>query len=237
MFFSFQEWYYAHKYVPTIGQMKDVYNLPDKDHETYEHKKDFLLWYVDRYLPAAAGDVVYGKKIRSYFKVTDIIEIDGKKRVYVESASEAFGWLLLENCYDKWCQICPKKRESPSWKVPKYKKKDPATHPYNKCKWSDSTAGQGAGWAPGAREALNSYKEIIRKFRNEDHANKWKVHNFCLQLIRETHGITEDTPMPKGSKKRKRPAQGPAASDFMDMENDSDDVYSVHSEDSSGEQD
>ena len=123
--------------------------------------------------------------MRLYFKATDRKEIHGKKRVYVESESEAFGWLLLENCYEKWCNICPKKRQSPSWKVPRYKKNDPSTIPHNKCKWTDSAAGQGGGWAPGARDAFESNKQIIRELRKKDHKADWKVHKFCLQLLQE----------------------------------------------------
>ena len=239
MFFCLQEWFWANDYVPTIEQMKDVYNLPDKSHEDYEHKKKFLLWYVDRYLPAAAGEASYGKTVRLYYMATDRKNIRGKERVLVESASEAFGWLLLENCYEKWCNICAKKKENPGWKIPKNKKSDPSTHPYNKCKWTDSSAGQGGGWAPGARMALETNKAIVKNIRQKDHHDGWKVHKFCLQLIREEHQVTDAAPLPPGAKKCKCPStkKGPAEADFKEIDNDSDSAFSIHSEDSSGEHD
>ena len=239
MFFRLQEWFWANGYVPTIEQMKDVYNLPDETHQDYEDKKKFLLWYLDKYLPAAAGEASYGKTVRLYSMAIDRKEIRGKQRVLVESASEAFGWLLLENCYEKWSNICNKKKENPGWKVPKNKKNDPSTHPYNKCKWTDSSAGQGGGWAPGARLAFEENKEIIKTLRKKDHAENWKLHKFCLQLLREEHGVTEDAPLPPGAKKCKRPAtkKGSTEDDFKEMDNDSDSAYSVHSEISAGEHD
>ena len=68
---------------------------------TYKEKLALLLWYVDVYLPAVAGDN-YGCHRRQYKMAIERIEIRGKQRVLVESMIEAYGWLLLDNCYSKW---------------------------------------------------------------------------------------------------------------------------------------
>lgn len=232
------DWFREYGYVPTIEQMKNVYNLPPETADDYVVRKAFLLWYVDRWLPALAGEQSYGRPIRKWKMAVDKVEILGKKRICIESATEAFGWLLLENCHDKWVLVAPKRKDNPKWKIPRPKKNVPETQIYNCCKWSDPTAGQGAGWKPEARVVLVANQDAIKKFRAEDNKQGWKIHKFCLKLLQEHYGVSGTKPPTAGAAKKKRkvvPKEGTfTAEDFPDMDVDSDGGYSEHSEGSAG---
>lgn len=219
-----------------MEMLNDVYNLPKKDNVDYKRKVQFLLWYMDSLLPAAAGPS-FDKSKRPYYRPTETFELYGKNRLLVETTTEAFGWLLVENCQKKWETIFPEWKKDSDFKIPKYNKHDEGTHPFHVTKYTEPTGGQGVGWKPEARVALEKYKKVISDFRKSDHNTKpqWKMLNFCKDLIRKHHGITASSP---ASKKRKRAARAKAAlsaEDFQDINDDSDPEFSEHSEDSSGE--
>ncbi len=181
----------------------DVYNLPDKNHKDYKPKLAFLLWYVDRYLPAGAGEGNYGDSKRRYKMAIEKMEIRGKQRVLVESMTEAYGWLLLDNCHSKWKAFLEEFSKNSKFKIPNYNKDDESTHPFHVTKYSEAHAGQGKGWKSSALVALNNYKKAIVSFREQDHKMNWKMHRLALNLIREKHGVTVDAPPTKKSRKRK----------------------------------
>lgn len=209
-----------------MEQIKDVYNLPAESHATYKHKVELLLWYVDIYLPAAAGETNFGNSKRRYYKIVDKAEIKGKQRVLVESASEAFGLLLLENCYKKWDALCKEKAKNARFKVPKYNKDDPTTHMFHDTKFSEVHGGQGKGWSDKGRAAFEKYKQAIKDFRAKDKKVGWKIHQFCLDLIRKEHGITATEPPGRKSRKRKavaiEKAEDIEEDDFVGNQSDGD---------------
>ena len=216
--------------------MRNVYIIPKETDPAYEKKKQFLLWYMDVWMPAIAGESNFGKQLRGYKMAIERTMIHGKKRILVESSCEAFGWLLLENCYTKWNLIVTKKKENPQFAIPKYKKDDPSTHPYSVCKYSDSRGGQGVGWKPAARPALEGHVELIKKIRAADKENNWKVNRLALKLIREKYNILDkEYVSTRSKKKRKKATTTPREEDFKTMEIESDSEYSVHSDGSSGE--
>ena len=186
--------------------MQNVYKLPDENHKDYNHKVEFLLWYVDVYLPATAGEN-YGGTKRRYKMAVDRMEIRGKQRVLVESATEAYGWLLLDNCHSKWKAFLEEYTKNTSFKIPNYNKDDKSTHPFHVTKYSEAHAGQGKGWKSSALLVLDKYRKAIVKFREEDHKNAWKMHSFALDLIRNHHGVTVDEPPTRKNKGRKRKAR------------------------------
>jgi hypothetical protein len=228
------EWYKNHGEIVTVEQLRDVYNLPEKDNVEYAHKVDFLLWYMDCLLPAAAG-ASFDRTKRPYYRPTQTLPLYGKNRVIVESTTEAFGWLLVENCQKKWEAIFPEWKKNSDWKIPKYRKDDRSTHPFHVTTFTEPTGGQGVGWKPEARSALEKYKKEIHDFRTKDNKTKWKILNFCKDLIRKHHGITASSPASKKRKRAPRAKAALSAEDFQDVNDESDKEFSEHSEDSSGE--
>ena len=257
VYYKILEWYKEHEYVPELEDITQVYavlqrKMPAKptdtsseeDKEAYDdyiRDMDLLLWYLDKYLPAAVGELSFGKAHRYYKKQTDSVDIRGKRRILVERQSEAYGWLMYENCYDKWCHVVPQQAKDPTWKVPDWKKDDPATHPYHDTKYSDPRGGQKAGWKASARTALNGYCEAIKKLREQDKKKAKKgssIYQKCLDLLRKEHGITEDEVLPKSRKrKRSKKATIEDEEDFMDVDDESEAPFSIHSEEPGDESD
>ena len=172
--FACTEWYKQHEYVPTVKQMKNVYKIPPKEEDelVHLHALEFLLWYSDVYLPATAMDSSYGKSIRFYKKAVSAIRVRGETQVAVESAAEAYGLLVLDNCYTKWCALAPEIAKNPKFKPPKLDKANPATLPYHVTKYSDALGGQGKGWKEEvARPVFDAFKEDIKDFRKKEKAN------------------------------------------------------------------
>lgn len=225
--------------MPTLEELINVYDVleeekPDGDDEEeradYDRKFALCAWYQDSYLPACVGELSFGKTTRYYKMQVDSFDLKGKRRVIVEKQSEAYGLLMMENCHDKWKLIVPKKAQDPKWKVPDYVADDPTTHPYNATKYSDPRGGQAAGWKPAARTAFNAHVEKIQKRRDEDKEEGWKLYKGALDLLRAQKGITDEEPVPKGSKKRKRQKSATVQEDFVAVDDASESPYSVHSE-------
>jgi hypothetical protein len=103
IYYTVLEWYKDHKYVPElledIMQVYDVLKqkVPAKPTDSISEEvkaayddcvcdMDLLVWYLDKYLPAAVGEPTFGKSQRYYN------EIQGKICVLVERQSEAYGW-------------------------------------------------------------------------------------------------------------------------------------------------
>ena len=232
------EWYKKHGEIVTVDLIKEVYNLPAETSVEYKRKAEFLLWYMDCFLPAAAGSS-WGPLKRPYYLPTKKFELYGKDRILVETATEAFGWLIVQNCFDKWKMNFPLQKNDPDWKVPKYSKDDESTHPFHKTKFTEPTGGQGVGWKPEARVEFTNHKKAIMHFRVQDAKKGWKVLNLCKELIRQKHHITAPLPTPKG-RKRKRAERAKASlapESYLDMDDNSDQDFSVHSEGSAGDDD
>ena len=226
-----------------MGEIQDVYNLPPKTDPSYTRKKQILTWYVDVYLPKAAGAKNYGINVRAFkLLVSGMVVMGGVKKTIVSIQSEAFGWLIYENCYEKWVLIVKKKKVNPRWKVPTYNKLNTTTHQWHATKWSDRNAGKGSGWSPTAIEMQNTFAEKIKAFRDQD-ANdtpKNKVLRICRQLIRDKHGINDNKK--KATRKRNRDGSiqagvihHPKVIEISDDAKSDDENFSVHSEISSGE--
>ena len=103
-----------------------MYNIPDKTDPTYQGKIEVLLWYADIYLLAAAGLTLYGKYNCCYKMMSEAVDLPNKKhRVpMVPVEAEAFGWLMFENCQEKWKVIVPMKAKNPRWSIPQFSKDD-----------------------------------------------------------------------------------------------------------------
>lgn len=214
--------------MPTLKEMREVYQLPEETDPTYDYKKSLLLWYTDHYLPVAAGLEYYGPTIRYYKMAIEATKVEGVKTHLVTKESEAMGLLMYENCLEKWKEIVDMKSKDPDWKVPDWNKEDEDTWKYHKTQWSDGKSGQvaGGGWKPAAYTAFNKYIGHFKKFRAEDKKNKWVIHKLCLQMMREANEITATVYSKKRSRSKKDAAPAPIYDDIEELSDD----FSVHSE-------
>ena len=86
--------------IPTATEIMAILVTDPKMIDKDANKKAILNWYFDRWLPVAAGSLFWGTTIRYYHYPTDkeaVIPGVDQKRVLVTVASEAFGFLTLEN--------------------------------------------------------------------------------------------------------------------------------------------
>ena len=175
--------------------------------QQYARKIQVLTWYVDEYLPMAAGVQWFGPTIRPYYLPCDTLDIGGgQMKVYVTITSEAFGRLVFENCRDKWVEIFKWRDAQPSSKKrtnpPTYKANKPETHKF-KAKWSDNNIGQTTGWSKDAYERMKELMAEIKAFRESDAENDNAKQAFGRALIRSIHGIKDDEEEEPPKKKRK----------------------------------
>ena len=106
--------------------MRDVYYLPevtDPDDEeqvkALEKAEKDLLWYTDTWLANIVSIADFGTLVRPYFTAADCkINKDGTptKDPHITIQSEAWGLVLLANCYDKWTAIFEWK-DTNGWKT------------------------------------------------------------------------------------------------------------------------
>ena len=101
--------------MPGINDIRGLFNstVEELKSEQGKDKRELLLWYVDRYLPIAAGRGFFGDDIRFNHIPTDKTKFPGSntEKVYVTESSEAFGLFQMANCQDKWLEMCRFKEE------------------------------------------------------------------------------------------------------------------------------
>lgn len=191
--------------IPTVEQILEVYKSSELilDNPDNEKLKNMLLWYMDRYLPIAAGLDYWGENQRLYKLLTDKVNINGKQKVLVTVTNEAFGLLVLENCREKWIEINKfKEMHGEGAKIPE---KGEEAEPF-KAKWTDSKCGQVkfGGWADEAYERFEELKAALKKIRADDEANDLATQKYVYTWLRTKHGITALAP---GRKSLKRSAK------------------------------
>ena len=202
--------------MPTVSNIKAAMAMSPEDLELPENlgSKNLLIWYYDRYLPAAARKEYWGDDVRYYKLYTDTINLKGKRKVLVTITSEAFGLLQLRNCAKKWRNIFVLKAKDAKAEIP-CKNVDPETVKY-KAEWTDPKVGQVkyGGWHPRAIEYMNNTVAFLSKHREEDAADNNKKAEHCKEILREKNEIKNDAP--RRSRKKKKsldetpaPAPGP----------------------------
>lgn len=177
----------------------------------------------------AAGVEFYPKELVNYrlpiqpLKMVPGFEKTNLKGCMLTVSCEAFGLVLVQNCWDKWTLIVPKKAADNKWPVPKWSKTDTDTHKYHKTLWSDGRNGQkkAQGWTPEGYQALNSAMEMLQKFRAQQKQQKWARYKDVFKLVRTANGIPagEKEPPVKG-RKRKRTSGAPPVYDKIAVEED-----------------
>ena len=154
--------------MPTVSSIKAAMAMTPEELALPANlaSKNLLIWYYDRYLPAAARKEYWGDDVRYYKLYTDKINLKGKQKVLVTISSEAFGLLQLRNCAKKWKNIFVLKENDAKAEIPS-KKDNPETI---KCKaeWTDPKIGQVkyGGWHPEAIEYMNMQKYSSTSWHN-----------------------------------------------------------------------
>ena len=204
--------------MPPAEYFDAPYTIPQATASDAKIRTEFLVWYWCHFLPAAAGVEFYPKDLVCYrlpiqpLKMVPGFEKTTLKGPMVTLSCEAFGLVLVRNCWDKWTHIVPQKAKDDKWPIPKWDKHDKETHKYHKTLWSDGRNGQkkGQGWTPEGYEALNQAMEKVQKFREDQKTAKWAQYKAILRLVRTANSIDagEKEPPSKG-KKRKRSASPP----------------------------
>ena len=165
--------------------------------------KHLMVWYYDKWLPIVAGKEWWGRDIRYYKRPIDNVDVNGVSKVAVTVTSEAFGLLVLENCWSKWRAIIAWHEKHPGVPVPTSK---PQNEPFQ-AKWSLSRNGQVqfGGWHPDAFEAFDKYITEVEFMRDTDKASNYGCMDLARKYMRAARDIKEDSP---GKKSRSRKAVG-----------------------------
>jgi hypothetical protein len=207
-----------HGTLPTVTELKNVYNLPAEGDPTYEKREQMFLWYHDDFLPMALGQEECARKICHYSSPVSLRDAgNGKKLPTATCIGEAFGLVVYENCRAKWLAIFSHGILDDKWPIPKYSKMDHSTHQYHQTKWTDSKNGQvkDAGWGHGTFTAMNECINFIAKRRMDDEANDFKKHRFAFDLMRRHNNITFASPNDKARNKKKQHREPPTYAVLM----------------------
>lgn len=201
--------------MPTVSSIKAAMAMTPEELALPANlaSKNLLIWYYDRYLPAAARKEYWGDDVRYYKLYTDKINLKGKQKVLVTISSEAFGLLQLRNCAKKWKNIFVLKENDAKAEIPS-KKDNPETIKY-KAEWTDPKIGQVkyGGWHPEAVEYMNNTVAFLKKLREDDAADNNKKAEYYKEILRVKNEIKSDAPGKKRKKKKsldETPAPAPA---------------------------
>ena len=205
--------------LPTVEEFENVWDLPmepepvcldnfEGDEAGYRaaldeynvelsiHKKKHALfaWYLDAWLPMAAGVDVWSPKIKSNHIMVDKfmvpMDVSGKERVYVTVTTEAFGQVMFQNCRAKWIAVWTyKKDHGQKANPPKYSKDDLTTHVYEPL-WSNSKV-KGGGWHSDGLEYLNERIAAVSAIREEEASNGYDRMKLGLTYIQKANGVPE----------------------------------------------
>ena len=138
------------------------------------------------------------------------MKVNGKDKVCVTVASEAFGLLVLENCREKWRNIFEfKQQHGVGAAIPVT---GDESLPF-KAKWTDSKCGRikFGGWDAEAYTFFEDAKVKVKTVRQNDSANNFETQEFALTLLREKHNITATAPGKKRKRSKKNAVANPTA--------------------------
>ena len=185
---------------------KTKHTKQKKAYQAYQRKVKLLVWWWDSYLPMVVGVDCWGPNTRLYKLPIDTFDDEnGKTKVFVTKAGEAFGLIQFENSRERWIKIFQWKDANPTLKnPPQYSSKKSETLPF-KAKWSDHTHGQGTGWDPAAYEVYNERLRMVIAFREQEKADGNPKMKRGLELVKEAHNIPLTQTGPVSSRKRKAP--------------------------------
>jgi hypothetical protein len=193
-------WWHAHdKSLPTIEQVKNVWEIDDPDKCPYD-QQDLLLWYVDQYLPEFARDF-YGPNHRYYHLLSEKSKCGKFERTAVSPSMEGFAIAAYENNHAKWKAQFEFLDENPGKKLPK----GAGNEAYTEGKFSSSKRGQVkyGGWNDEGLATYSSYADYVEKMREEDEQNGYAKQKLALNLMRVHHNKSADSAELEGNKRKR----------------------------------
>ena len=218
-----QEYWKQYQELPPLEWIKNPYEVAGGNGAEAKKRNWFVNWYWMEFLPAAACATEFPTEFRLYNLPVQPL---GKHKMAVTKESEAFGAIVVENCYSKWQHIVPEKVKDNSWKCQDYDKHDSTTHKWHNTRWSDGRNGQvkGQGWSNEAYDELNAAIRRVKAFRKQDKANKWAGLQACLQVVKAANDIPLDADGPAKKKRKKSKSDEPPPV-YAEIENLSDDEW------------
>lgn len=158
------------KDLPTFDEMLPIVRreITSEDSDTITRNQELFDFWLEL-LGACAGQTYYGKKQRRTVCVSTATTKEGK--VAVPPSTEAMALVMYDNCHSKWVEMHKyKEMEKNKGDVPKYSKRNVATHRF-KAKHSDSCSGQApyGGWSSAGIILFNKMKKMIRDNRADHH--------------------------------------------------------------------
>ena len=153
-----------------------AYRAYQKAKEQYEWRKEISIWKYEKFLPALVPDKLFGTLV--LFKLpgetvdlgAGVLGQELAKCVCVPAMSEAFGYLMYENCFQRWQNLHKYTQEHPNQKTPTYNKNQPWTEQF-KAKWSDFQSGKGkkvSQWDPEALQVLEDLLVDVEAWRAKE---------------------------------------------------------------------
>ena len=94
--------------MPPADYFKAPYTIPEESDPNKKLREDFAVWHWCTFLPAAAGVDFYPKDLVFYrMPIQPLTMVPGyedsqMKGCMVTVSCEAFGLVLVQNCWDKW---------------------------------------------------------------------------------------------------------------------------------------
>jgi hypothetical protein len=172
----------AKKWVPSIEQILDCATREQYLDQTEEGKKLFA-YYWDVLLMKVVGKKHWDKPFRHYKTIGEAVHADRQDdAACITPGTEAFLYLLFENCEQKWIHLANEKILG--------KKHDP-THVNCKVPFVDKDAGQQkwGGWSALGRKRYVELKGKIKDARAQDHVKVLEEN--CLERLRIEHDIVK----------------------------------------------
>ena len=179
----------------------------------YRKRVDMLSWYVESWLPKCVDDKWYGSGVRPRERLTNKIDVLGKKKERVSVTREAYGFIQFENSRDSWIakfkwdaaqQDTKKLTGKRCVPCPNYSKRNHATTKDYKCKWSDYAQGSQSKWDPVVYSEHQLKIAKVDEWRKKDAEKNYKGQDFAMKLSQDHQGLSQDDLHPKPKRKRGR---------------------------------
>lgn len=160
--------------------------------------QDLFVWYVQKFLPMAAGNPKHWNMPKQCFSTISGSHFDGKPNSYhVPASTEAFALVVWEGYRDLWCHQWVLKHANPEAVITPPRKT--GNTPYSpeekllvaKCTVLDNGQKKYGGWDPKWVAQFAKYKAVIKTRRETALSDDCEV--FAYRSIREVHNVTATT--------------------------------------------
>ena len=202
--------------LPTPERMQQIV-LRQLDPEN-EADVEAFKWYHEEYLPAVAGNPIWGPQKHQYNLISEGKVSRKSDELLIPASTEAFGWLIHDNGYDMYlAQAAWKaKEENKNSVLPIQKPNDP-----NKLWWPKYSAGAGrsqkhGGWDSKGKKFFAKAIPLIEQARKT--AISGDIEKKVLDQIQEAHEITQPTYEAQKKSKRRKTAPPPQEEEEDDVD-------------------